>query len=439
MIAADQLLSPWTPSASEPFDLARAGHLLRRAAFGASLAERRAACRRGVEKTLAGLFVPGPGEDVDAGFDEVQALAKTDMLRAYRFWRMLRGRRRLQERMSLFWHEHFATSDEKVRSARMMARQQRCFDEHGLGHFDELMLAVSRDPAMVRWLDNEANLKGKANENFARELFELFCLGRGAYSEADIKEAARAFTGWHLRHESFRFIRAAHDDQPKQIFGQRGRFTGEDVVRLTVARPESARFICKKLLADFVHPEPEAAEVDALAKVYTEHKRDIGATLRVLLRSKLFFSERAYRSRILSPVALCVTLVRQLGCRVAPLPLSKAANGMGQTLLEPPSVEGWKGERAWINQATWLLRNNFASRLFGGAFKCRPGMESLLAGCTTPAARADRCIEILLDGALDQASRARLHRFAASPAAQGPAGAAALFHAVQALPEGQLL
>ena len=173
------LLEPYEPSAANPFNLQKAGHLLRRASFGGSLADREELVRIGVEDAVDRMSQEGPGEDVDAAFQDVVAMGEIRQVRAYRFWRMLTGRRRLRERMSFFWHTHFATSNQKVKNPPMMAHQMAMFDRLGLGTFDDLVLAVSRDPAMVRWLDNDTNVKGRANENYARELFELFALGRG--------------------------------------------------------------------------------------------------------------------------------------------------------------------------------------------------------------------------------------------------------------------
>ncbi len=433
------LLAAFEPTAQDPFDLAKAGHLLRRTAFGGSLEERLDMVEMGVTKAVDRMFEEGPGEDMDGAFGDVLALSDIKLVRAYRFWRMLRGRRRLRERMSFFWHCHFATSNQKVKSPRMMARQMATFDRLGLGTFDELLLAVSRDPAMIRWLDNDSNIKGRPNENYARELFELFALGRGNYTEKDIKEAARAFTGWHLRGESFRFLSGANDNGDKEVFGKRGRFGGEDIVAMTVRREASARFIARKLLAFFVHPEPTEEEIAALAALYQQQQRHLGKTLNVLLRSRVFFSDRAYRSRIKSPVDLAVSLVRSLDAGAAPLPLANAAGRMGQVLLEPPTVEGWHGERAWISSATWLLRGNFAASLFGGECKLSPSVDELFKNHTMPRQRADLGLRLLLDDAVPDAARERILAFASGAAVKGAGGVAALLHAIQCLPEGQML
>jgi uncharacterized protein (DUF1800 family) len=434
-------LRPWQPSASEPFDLKRAGHLLRRAGFAGSLRLRERLVREGIDAALQ-LVAPEDRSDspADALLRDVVALAEIERVRAWRVWRCLQDEHPLRERMSLFWHHHFATSNRKLQDPRAMALQQATFDALGLGGFDELLVAVCRDPAMLRWLDNDTNVARKPNENFARELFELFTLGRGNYTEQDIREAARAFTGCHVRDGQFHFAGWLHDAGTKQLFGSSGTFSGEDVARLCAGRAESAAFLARKWLCWFVHPEPQPDEVAALARCYREQERHVGRTLRVLLRSELFFSSRAFRSKVKSPADFVIGLVRGLNCRAAPTELARAMGRMGELWLEPPSVEGWQGERAWLNTATWLQRANFAAELLGGRLgKLQPRPADLLVDLQSPQARADAALDLLLDGEVSAGSRERLLVFARGPAAQGEGGAAALLHAATALPEYQLL
>lgn len=427
------ILQAFVPTARDPFDLRKAGHLYRRAAFGASLAQRQRAVKLGVGKAVAALFEAGNRAESDGMLPTVLGLGGIENLRAFRVFRMLSGEPRLGERMSYFWHDHFATSNQKVKNVRMMGRQQQLFDQLGLSRFDELLLAVSKDPAMVRWLDNETNVRGRANENYARELFELFTLGEGNYTENDIKQAARAFTGWHLRGESFRFRRGSHDSGEKVVFGKRGRFGGEDIVAMAVAHPAAAPFMAGKILRFFVHPTPTPAEIKAVAALYVAKKRHIGETLRVLLRSCLFFSSRSYRSKVKSPADYVVGVVRSLGAKASPHRLSEVIGRMGQVLLEPPNVAGWKGERAWITSASWLLRMNFAAQMFQGQFKTRPSAAEMLPQ-TDPVARANAAIELLLDGDVEDASRRAIHAIAKKSESREN-----LIHAVLSLPEGQML
>ncbi len=431
-------MAPWQPTRDDPFDLGAAGHLLRRAALGASLDERRRAIENGPAATVAALFDRGDGESVESFAEAAVATDSPERLMAWRVWRLLAGRERLRERMSLFWHGHFATSIEKVRDVAMFARHLDVFDRLGLGRFDDLLLAISRDAAMIRWLDNESNVAGHPNENYAREVLELFALGRGAYTEHDVREAARAFTGWTIRDHVFHFAGRRHDRGDKSVLGRTGDLDGEDVVLLAADQPASARFIARALLATFVHPEPTDDEVDALAARYRACDRHIGETLRVLLGSRLFFSQRARRSRVKDPIDVVVGTVRSLDASASPQALADAAGDMGQRICAPPSVEGWPHDRAWLTSAAWLARANFAERLFRGESRLSPEAEGLL-GDGTPQQRAARAVDLLHDGVIDDASRAALATFAASRAARGPGAASRILHAVQLLPEGQLL
>ena len=218
------LLAPWEPSASDAFDLAKVGHLLRRAGFGASLPARRQFEEGGVAAAVDHVAGPGKvGEADQARLPDAIAFGDIARVRAFRVWQALRAQHPLAQRVSYFWHGHFATSNQKLDDPRAMALQLATFDRLGLGRFDDLLAAMCRDPALLRWLDNDVSTKQKPNENFARELFELFTLGRGHYSEADIRTAARCFTGWHVRDGAFFFHARLHDDADKELFGRRGR------------------------------------------------------------------------------------------------------------------------------------------------------------------------------------------------------------------------
>ena len=433
-------LRPYTPSAAQPFDLARAGHLARRAGFGADLATRHRWVERGHEFALREALLPGRGDDVDALLPDVLATDDIERARAYRVWRALAGRHPFAERVALFWHGHFATGNQKVQSARLMVRHMALFDAHGLGRFDELLRAVSRDPAMLRWLDASRNVKGKPNENFARELFELFALGLGAYGEPDVQAAARAFTGGREQQERYVFDRARHDRGAKDVLGATGAFGGDDVVALAAAHPASAEFLARKWLAAFVHPAPTRPEIEALAAEYRRQDRHVGRTLTTLLRSELFFSPRAYRSRIKPPLDFVLGAVQSLGARVPPAALTRAIGKLGQVLLEPPSVEGWHQEKAWVNSATWLARTNVAADLCAGraGLALRPGATELLRGTGSPEERAARAIDLLLDGDAAPASRAALLTLA-TEVGERPEAAASILQATLCLPEAHLL
>lgn len=433
-------LAPFRPTQRDPFDLRKVGHLLRRAGFGAPLSVRRRFAAAGLDAAIA--WVAPRLDDVhaaDARLQDVLALDDIERVRAFRVWLALRSAHPLRERLSYFWHGHFATSNQKLRDPRAMALQLATFDRLGLGRFDDLVAAMCRDPALLRWLDNDVNTKQQPNENFARELFELFTLGRGNYGERDIREAARAFSGWHVRDGRFFRARHLHDTDEKTVFGTSGALDGDDVARLCAGRPESARHLAGRWLRFFVHPEPEQHEIDALARVYEQNDRDVGATLLLLFRSRLFFSERAYRSKIKSPADLVIGTVRLLGGRAQPSLLARVMGSLGEVWCEPPSVEGWHGERAWLSPASWLLRSNFVADLLAGRRgRLSPPPDKLFARLERPEARARAAILLLLDGVVDEASRERIEQLAANQTATGRRAASELLHAVACLPQFQL-
>ncbi len=434
-------LAPWEPSARDPFDLAKVGHLLRRAGYAAPLRVRYQLVADGLPAALRHVSPPlGDVAPADALLQEAIAFADIERVRAFRVWLALQSAHPLRERMSCFWHGHFATSNQKVLDPRAMALQMATFDRLGLGRFDDLLLAMCHDPALLRWLDNDVSTRQQPNENFARELFELFTLGRGNYSEQDVRQAARAFTGWHVRDGRFHFVPHLHDDGDKQLFGASGAFSGEQVAAMTVLRPESACFLARRWLRFFVHPEPDDADVAALAAVYEQGGRDVGSTLRRLLQSRLFFSAAAYRSKVKSPAEFVVGTVRLLGARAAPASLAATMATLGETWLEPPSVEGWHGERAWLSPAAWLLRSNFVADLLAGRHgKLRPSPDSLFRGLARPAERAKGAALLLLDGVLDADASQRLAAVALACAGAGDeAAVAAVLHAAACLPEYQL-
>jgi uncharacterized protein (DUF1800 family) len=340
--------------------------------------------------------------------------------------------------LSSWWHGHFATGNQKVQDARQMAAQMATFDRLGLGRFDELARAMVRDAALLRWLDNDVSTKQQPNENFAREWFELFTLGRGHYSEQDVKAAARCFTGWHVRDGQFVFVPYLHDDGEKTLFGTTGRLGGDDVVSLSVGRRASAEWLAGRWLRHFVHPMPTDDEVAALADAYERNDRDVLRTLRVLLQSRLFYSPRAYRSRIKSPADFVIGTVRALDARASATELAAAMASLGEAWLEPPSVEGWHQERAWLSPASWLLPSNFVADLFAGRRgKLSPGAEFVFDGLTRPEHFAKAAGLVLLDGDVGALDLERLAAVAAAAPA-GPARAAAVLHAAACLPTFQL-
>jgi uncharacterized protein (DUF1800 family) len=271
------------------------------------------------------------------------------------------------EKMTLFWHNHFSTSQQKVNVAELMFRQNALLRKHALGNFAVMLRDVAKDPAMLIYLDGAQNRKGAPNENFAREVMELFTLGQGNYTEQDIKEVARALTGWGADMEvgEFRFRRPQHDDGMKTIFGQTGRFSGDDVITMLLKRDETAEFIVGKLWLEFVSPEPNTATVKRIAAVWRDASYEIKPMLRALLLADEFWNQKHRAVLVKSPVELVIGSLRQFQFEVEdPAPFAVIMRQLGQDLFGPPNVKGWPGGEAWLNTTTLLARKGFLNRLF---------------------------------------------------------------------------
>ncbi|MDJ0973730.1 MAG: DUF1800 domain-containing protein [Planctomycetota bacterium] len=342
------------------------GHLLRRAGFGPDSASWETYAGRTdydavVDELLAALDTkPEPDPD---GFDPFVPGAIQQL------WleRMVSGRNALAEKLALFWHGHFATSNTKVKDAALMWAQYKLFRGAGGGRFEDLVLGVSRDVAMIRWLDGNANRKGHANENYARELQELFTLGIGEYTEEDIREIARAFTGWGSRHHEFVFREHFHDKGEKTFHGETGAFGGEDVVKILVGLPACPRFLARKLLAWFSHPEPTKDEVEAVAEAFRAADGDIKTTLGAIFRSETFRSPKSYRALVKGPVEFCVGALRAAGRSTVPAWIHGGLDRMGQILFQPPSVKGWTSGTGWLSSGAVVERLRIAQRVAAGA------------------------------------------------------------------------
>jgi uncharacterized protein (DUF1800 family) len=366
-----------------------ARHLLSRTGFGASPAEIDAYAKLTREQAADRLFAavgktavtPPPAWTSEPferrGYRGMSAEERKLALRAMNqkafelqtWWlgEMLATPSPLTEKMTLFWHNHFVSSQRKVRSPQLMYRQNVLFREHALGDFGKLLHAASRDPAMVIYLDSAANRKGKPNENFAREVMELFTLGEGNYGENDIKEAARAFTGWSIEPETgeFRFLPALHDDGEKTVLGRTGNLTGEAVLDILLEQPKTAEYLVGKMWREFISPQPDPAEVKRIAALFRDARYDLRTPVRALLVSDAFYAPRNRGTLIKSPVDLIVGTLRQFQFQTGDmLPFVFATSQLGQVLFAPPNVKGWPGGEAWINSTTLLRRKAFLDRLF---------------------------------------------------------------------------
>jgi hypothetical protein len=274
--------------------------------------------------------------------------------------------RPLEEKMTLFWHGHFATSQMKVKDVRHMFLQNKTLRTHALGNFKELTRAIARDPAMLAYLDGARSNRRAPNENFARELLELFTLGLGNYSEKDIKEAARAFTGWTFQGDQFVVNRRAHDPEVKTFLGRTGRFDGDDIIDIVFDQPAASRFIARKLFVFFAHDDPPAAAVEAMGAALREARFEVRPALELLFRSAEFYGPRARGTGIKSPIELVVGTCRLLRLDPGASPAGAAIAGrMGQDLFRPPSVKGWDGGKSWISTSTLFDRYNFSRPLLG--------------------------------------------------------------------------
>lgn len=276
----------------------------------------------------------------------------------------------LTERMTLFWHNHFVSAQPKVRQSQLMYRQNVLLRTHALGRFDELLHAIAKDPAMLIYLDVATSRRGAPNENFAREVMELFTLGEGNYGERDIKEAARAFTGWSIDPAAgtFVFRRLLHDGGEKTVFGRSGRFDGDEVLDILLAQPSTSEFIVGKLWREFVAPEPDPERVRRIAAQFRSSDWRIDVVMRSLLLQPEVVERNDDNALVKSPADLVVGFVRQSGGQLtAPVPAAVALAGMGQNLFSPPNVRGWPGGTAWINTQTLLSRKQYLERGLGAA------------------------------------------------------------------------
>ena len=335
------------------------GHLLRRAGFGPRPDDLDAFAgltwKAAVDRVLAELDATAPEDPKD--FDAYEPGAIQDQ------WlnRMISGEGRLAERLAFFWHGHFATSNRKVQDPALMWSQYRLFRSKGGGTFTELVGGVCKDVAMIRWLDGNANRKGVANENYARELQELFTLGIGNYTEQDVREAARAFTGWASRHHKFVFKERFHDHGDKTFHGHTGDLDGDDVAKVLCELPACHTFIATKLLRFFTHPEPVAAEVREVADVLAK-TGSIRDAMRTIFMAPGFVAKERRRALVKSPVEFAVGVLRLVGAKTAPIWVHGALERMGQILFRPPSVKGWTSGAGWLGSAAVVERLRLANK-----------------------------------------------------------------------------
>ncbi|MDP7587628.1 MAG: DUF1800 domain-containing protein [Dehalococcoidia bacterium] len=414
-------------------DTAMMAHLLRRAGFGASREELEQYMAMGYDGAVEALLNPSdagnmPDDLIRRYHVEQSELRDLAGSAAYWMYRMISTSAPMEEKTALFWHGLFATGYAKLNQARSLLNQVEMFRRSGLGSFEDLLVELSKDPAMIVWLDNNENHGTAINENYGRELLELFSMGIGNYTEDDIKECARAFTGWTLGNAEYMSIRAAkdsiwpygriawhfdyreedHDDGEKTFLGETGRFNGEDIIRIIVKQESTARFVATRLFQFFAADEiSEAGEktIQDMMATYFSSGYQVRDMLRTLFQSDYFKSEEARFARVKGPVEMVVGAIRMAGNYQNPaLGIEKVSNTMlymGQGLLQPPTVEGWHEGSEWIDSGALVERVNFAAKELSDVRS--PGVRSIIDrlqagsddGVLDPEDLADGCLDLL--------------------------------------------
>ena len=379
--------------APRQYSFSDAAHLLRRAGFAGPPSEVEALQKLGPSLAVERLLYASSDDnttdnpfDLKALFLERQAGSKANIdanagLGGWWVHRFAHTSQPLKEKLALFWHGHFATEAQKVSSPFAMQQQNELFRQRGLGRFADLVLEVAKNPAMLRYLDNNRNVKGKPNENFARELMELFTLGvHGGYSERDVQESARAFTGWTFQtgnpnkpeenerfiNPSFVFNKKNFDDGAKTYLGANGNLTGEDVVRIVTSHPSTPKFIITKLWKFFVADTISDGDLGELTALWNSSGGEIAVLLRAIFKSEVFYAKANRHALIKSPAEYAIGMLRSSGARLAPeqsLGIFNAMRVMGQTLFGPPNVKGWDGGSDWVSDTTLLNRLNLAGAI----------------------------------------------------------------------------
>ena len=417
-------------------DILLVAHLLRRAGFGATRQELEAYAANGYEETVGELLHPelaaGPqDEDIEQRYHVSQTnFYPVTSCQMYWLRRMINTRRPLEEKIALFWHSVFATGSAKIFQARSVLQQIELFRRFGLGRFDTLLGQISRDPSMIFWLDNKDNHRAAVNENYGRELLELFSMGVGNYTEDDVRQGSRAFTGWTIGDAGYHSAKAErcsawpygdlaphferqgddHDGGEKRFLGESGDFDGEDVIDIICRQPATARFIARHLYTFFVSDEPQVATwneipprdpaaIETIVDAYFSSDYDIGSVLRVVFNSD-FFKDAVY-AKVKSPTELVVGTARLAGGYEFPrsddINLATETAFMGQSLLDPLSVEGWHTGEEWINTAFLMNRVNFTASLLSDTD--RPGVRSIIDSVAgqdvydSPGEIVDVCLE----------------------------------------------
>ena len=421
------------------------GHLMRRAGFGATPEELGARASKGYEATVDELLdpdsrgIPAVDESIMVRYLPmlVHGSANPKLAQGNLIYRMITTKRPLEEKMVLFWHQIFATACSKLDNTNQLTAQMALFRRDGMDNYRDLLVELAKNPAMIFWLDNQENHKDAPNENWGRELLELFSMGQGNYTEQDVKECSRAFTGWSIAYPIprlpygrfpwyFEYKPEDHDNGEKVFLGHRGNFNGEDIVDIIVKKPATARFIARHLYNFFVDdevpvpswkevPPKDPAAIQAIAEAFVESNFDLRSTLRVIFNSDFFKDEKVWFSKIKSPVEVVVGTLRLVGDYQTPKPgiteIAQASGFMGQDVLDPPSVEGWHTGQEWINSGSLLVRINFVADRVGNIDL--PGVKSIITQLSSRESVSaeefvDTCLSIMGVGRLLKETRSEL-------------------------------
>ena len=427
--------------------VAEIAHLYRRAGFGATIEELEEGLSQGYAATVERLLHPEDAPEWDDGLFrryhvDQNSVMLIESAQSYWLYRMINSPRPLEEKMALFWHGLFATAYGKLNHAKAVVNQTNTFRRHGLGTFRNLLSELSRDPAMIFWLDNKDNHKDAPNENYGRELLELFSMGIGTYTEADVKAAARAFTGWTIANQDYMSVRASrdsiwphgrldwqfvyrpedHDDSEKTFLNQTGRFNGEDVLDIICGHPASSWFLAGKLHGFFVSDKPDEAATQVIAEDLRRTGGDVRSAMRTIFTSDFFRAEEARYAKVKSPAEVVAGVARLAGAFGAPrwniVNLALDSNFMGQEILNPPTVEGWHTGTEWVDTGTLMERVNSAALLLGDAGQ--PGVRSIIGRLReggdvySPEGLVDSCLALCGALQVSDATRGELVAYAAS-------------------------
>lgn len=413
-------------------NIALMAHLMRRAGFSVDRPTLENYVAKGYEETVEELLYPeNPDnipDDIIRRFHVDQSELRIEPIgAAYWLYRIITSTNFLEEKIALFFHGLFATSYSKINHTKTQLDQIDTFRRHGLGSFPNLLVELSKDPAMIVWLDNNDNHKGAINENYGRELLELFSMGIGNYSEKDVKECARAFTGWTLGNAEYMAVRTVkdspwpygeinwhfqyrpedHDDGEKTFLGETGNFNGEGVIEIIARQPATAEFICTRLFQFFGADKIDkngAKVVAAMKTSYFDSGYEIRSVLRTLFNSEYFKSEQARSARVKGPVELVAGAIRLAGSYRSPTyGIHKVAQNclfMGQGLLSPPTVEGWHEADEWIDSGALVERINFVASELGNV--SNPGVRTIInrlsnqtSSALSPEDVVDTCLDMM--------------------------------------------